>query len=85
MSSELYKIVEAVNQEIKPMLPKMHSERQRIEMRATLMALERMVRSMRKQLLLESKNLKQFRKGKSKSPNIKEEEEKDDVNSPTSG
>jgi len=62
MSSDLYKLVDAVNNEIKPLLPGLSSERKRIEMRSTLMALERMAREMRKNLLNESKQLKRSRK-----------------------
>ena len=58
MSSQIYKIVEAVNNEIRPLLPGMTSERQRVEMRANLSALEKMCKDLRRQLLSESKNLK---------------------------
>jgi len=61
MSSQVYKIVEAVNNEISPLLPGMSSERKRIEMRANLAALEKMCKDLRRKLLQESKELKRQR------------------------
>lgn len=61
MSSQVYKIVEAVNNEIKPLVPGMSSERKRIEMRANLAALEKMCKDLRRKLLQESKELKRQR------------------------
>jgi hypothetical protein len=61
MSSELHMIVDAVNNEIKPLLPKLSSERQRIEMRQNLAALEKMCKHYRHQLLEESKTIKKDR------------------------
>ena len=62
MSSQIYKLIDAVNDEIKPLLPELSSEKKRIEMRSTLMALERMARDLRHQLLAESKSLKAQRR-----------------------
>lgn len=62
MSSKIHEIVRAVNDEIAPLLPSMSSEKKRIEMRANLLALEKMVKSYRRDLLAESKRLKSQRK-----------------------
>ena len=75
MSNQIYKLVEAVNMEIAPKLPKMSSERQRIEMRSNLMALEKMARDYRKQLLLESKKIKLERRNKRNNKPIINENE----------
>ena len=64
MSTLLQEIVTAVNTEIMPNLPLMSSEKKRIEMRVTLSALEKMIKHIRQQLLIESKNLKNERKTK---------------------
>lgn len=64
MSQDLYKICQVVDLEIRPLLATMSSERQRIEMRSNLSALEKMVKDYRKRLLQESKALKIERKNK---------------------
>ena len=64
MSTLLHEIVNAIDTEIKPMLPKMKSEKDRVEMRRTLMGLEKMVKHIRQELLKESKKLKGDRKEK---------------------
>lgn len=64
MSTLLNEIVRAVNEEVVPALPRMKSERDRINMRNTLSALEKMVRHIRLELLKESKQIKQNRKNK---------------------
>lgn len=81
MSTDLYKLIDAVNNELKPLLPRMHSEKQRIEMRANLMALERMARDLRQKLLVESKNIKNERREKKKNRLVIKEKEENDVNS----
>lgn len=65
MSSELISLVNAVESEIKPLLVNFHSEKQRIEMRGNLLALEKMCRDLRRKLLQESKSLKEDRKKRS--------------------
>ena len=85
MSDKLLNIVRAVNEEIAPQLPKLKSERSRIEMRSNLLALSRMCMDLRKQLLEESKTIKQQRKEnrnnknnkKNVSTNIQEDREDD--------
>lgn len=62
MSNLLHEIQRAVNDEITPAIPKLSSEKSRRDMRATLLALEKMVRHIRQQLLLESKQLTSDRK-----------------------
>jgi len=64
MSTLLNEIVRAVNEEVVPELPRMKSERDRINMRNTLSALEKMIRHIRLELLKESKQIKQNRKSK---------------------
>jgi len=64
MSSLLQEIITAVNTEIVPAVPKMSSERKRIEMRVKLSALEKMIRHIRMELLKESKEIKSNRKNK---------------------
>ena len=64
MSILLHEIVSAAENQIKPMLPTMKSEKDRVEMRRTLMALEKMVRHIRQELLRESKKIKSDRKSK---------------------
>lgn len=64
MSTKLHEIVTTVNSEIAPLLPGMHSEKKRIEMRRNLLALEKMVKDYRKDLLAESKSLKVERRNK---------------------
>ena len=81
MSANVFKLIDVVNNEIKPLLSKMHSERQRVEMRSTLMALERMVKSIRRELLLESKNIKETRKNNRLT---RKGEEKNDID-PSAG
>ena len=81
MSKDLIKIIDAVNNEIAPLLPGTSSEKQRIEIRRTLLALERMVKSVRFELLKESKEIKATKKlarEKKKSDDIKEKENSDD-------
>ena len=67
MSSLLQEIITAVNTEIVPAVPKMSSERKRIEMRVKLSALEKMIRHIRMELLKESKVIKNNRKQKKNS------------------
>ena len=67
MSTLLQEIVTAVNTEIMPNLPLMSSEKKRIEMRVTLSALEKMIKHIRRELLLESKRVKSERKAKRSS------------------
>ena len=64
MSTLLTEIVRAVNEEVVPALPKMKSERDRINMRNTLSALEKMIKHIRLELLKESKKIKEDRKNK---------------------
>ena len=64
MSQLLHEIVRSVEDEIKDKLPSLKSEKDRIEMRRTLSALEKMVRHIRLELMKESKNLKAERKTK---------------------
>jgi len=64
MSQLLQEIITAVNTEIVPAVPKMSSERKRIEMRVKLSALEKMIRHIRMELLKESKEIKNNRKQK---------------------
>lgn len=64
MSTLLSEIVRAVNEEVVPALPKIKSEKQRIAMRNTLSALEKMIRHIRLELLKESKQIKADRKNK---------------------
>ena len=67
MSLLLQEIITAVNTEIVPAVPKMSSERKRIEMRVKLSALEKMIRHIRMELLKESKEIKNNRKQKKNS------------------
>jgi len=64
MSTLLTEIVRAVNEEVVPALPRMKSERDRIDMRNTLSALEKMIKHIRLELLKESKQIKEDRKNK---------------------
>ena len=64
MSQLLHEIVRGVEDEIKDKLPMMKSEKDRIEMRRTLLALEKLCRHVRQELMKESKNLKEERKKK---------------------
>jgi len=64
MSQLLYEIIRSVDDEIKDKLPSLKSEKDRIEMRRTLSALEKMIRHIRLELMKESKNLKAERKNK---------------------
>ena len=64
MSNLLPEIVRSVEDEIKNKLPILKSEKDRIEMRRTLSALEKMIRHIRLELMKESKNLKAERKKK---------------------
>ena len=67
MSTMLNEIVRAVNEEVVPELPRMKSERDRINMRNTLSALEKMIRHIRLELLKESKQIKSDRKNKKRT------------------
>ena len=62
MSQLLHEIVRGVNEEIGDKLPKLSSEKTRKEMRRTLLALEKMTKHIRKELLRESKELAASRK-----------------------
>jgi len=64
MSTLLTEIVRAVNEEVVPALPRIKSERDRIDMRNTLSALEKMIKHIRLELLKESKQIKEDRKNK---------------------
>ena len=64
MSQLLQEIIRAVEDEIKPNLPAMSSERKRKDMRATLLAMEKMIKHIRQELLKESKTIKITRKEK---------------------
>ena len=64
MSTLLQEIVRAVNEEVVPQLPQMKNEKQRIAMRSTLSALEKMIKHIRMELLKESKQIKAERKNK---------------------
>lgn len=64
MSNLLHEIQRAVNEEITPGIPKLSSEKSRKEMRANLLALEKMVKHIRQELLKESKELTSARKAK---------------------
>ena len=62
MSQLLHEIVRGVNEEIADKLPKLSSEKTRKEMRRTLLALEKMTKHIRKELMRESKELAASRK-----------------------
>ena len=64
MSNLLHEIQRAVNEEITPHIPKLSSERSRKAMRANLLALEKMIKHIRQELLKESKELTSARKAK---------------------
>jgi len=64
MSQLLHEIVRSVEDEIKDKLPSLKSEKDRIEMRRTLSALEKMIRHIRLELMKESKQIKATRKQK---------------------
>lgn len=64
MSLLLQEIIRAVEEEVKPNLPAMSSERKRVEMRATLLAMEKMIKHIRRELLKESKEIRSNRKQK---------------------
>lgn len=81
MSSLLQEIINAVNAEIVPAIPKMSSERKRIDMRVKLSALEKMIRHIRMELLRESKEIKNNRKQKKNSKLNNNILEKDNSNS----
>lgn len=85
MSQDLYKICQVVEQEIKPNLASMTSERQRIDMRSNLSALEKMIKDYRRKLLQESKTLKLERKNKRliNKGTVKNEEKENDANTAT--
>lgn len=78
MTTLLNEIIRAVDEDIRPALPLMSSEKKRVEMRVTLSALEKMIKHIRLELLKESKQLKVERKEKAdakKRPVVKEVEE----------
>lgn len=62
MSNLLHEIQRAVNEEIIPNIPKLSSEKARRDMRSNLLALEKMIKHIRQQLLKESKDLTLARK-----------------------
>ena len=64
MSLLLQEIIRAVEEEVKPNLPALTSERKRVEMRATLLAMEKMIKHIRRELLKESKEIRSNRKQK---------------------
>lgn len=64
MSQLLQEIIRAVEDEIKPNMPGLSSERKRKDMRATLLAMEKMIKHIRQELLKESKDIKITRKNK---------------------
>ena len=64
MSNLLQEIIRAVEEEVKPNLPAMSSERKRVEMRRTLLAMEKMIKHIRGELLKESKEIRSTRKQK---------------------
>ena len=64
MSNLLHEIQRAVNEEILPGIPRLSSEKSRKEMRANLLALEKMIKHIRQELLKESKELTSARKAK---------------------
>ena len=64
MSKLLHEIVRGVEDEVKDKLPSLKSEKDRIEMRRTLLALEKLCKHVRQELMKESKNLKAERKKK---------------------
>ena len=86
MSNLLHEIVRGVNEEIAVKLPTLSSEKSRKEMRATLLALEKMTRHIRQELMKESKQLTRARKekrnnkkNKIKTDNIERDAEEQDV------
>ena len=64
MSHLLHEIVKGVDEEIAQKLPTLSSEISRREMRKSLLALEKMTKHIRKELLKESKQLASSRKAK---------------------
>ena len=64
MSQLLQEIIRAVEEEIKPNIPSLSSERKRKDMRSTLLAMEKMIKHIRQELLKESKGIKITRKEK---------------------
>jgi hypothetical protein len=64
MSQLLQEIIRAVEEEIKPNIPSLSSERKRKDMRSTLLAMEKMIKHIRQELLKESKDIKITRKEK---------------------
>ena len=64
MSNLLHEIQRAVNEEILPGIPRLSSEKSRKEMRANLLALEKMIKHIRQELMRESKELTSARKAK---------------------
>ena len=64
MSELIQEIIRAVDEEIRPNLPKMNSERARIDMRHTILGMEKMLKHIRRELLKETKELKLARKNK---------------------
>ena len=64
MSNLLHEIQRAVDEEIVPGIPRLSSEKSRKDMRANLLALEKMIRHIRQELMRESKELTSARKRK---------------------
>jgi hypothetical protein len=68
MSDNIQNIIRAVVEEIQPKLPKLSSEKSRVEMRSLLLSLEKMVKDIRRQLLQESRDIKNNNKLKKNKP-----------------
>jgi hypothetical protein len=68
MSDNIQNIIRAVVEEIQPKLPKLSSEKSRVEMRSLLLSLEKMVKDIRRQLLQESRDIKNNNKLKEINP-----------------
>tara|TARA_R110001606_G_scaffold27702_1_gene88366 strand:- start:595 stop:852 length:258 start_codon:yes stop_codon:yes gene_type:complete len=78
MSHLLHEIVKGVDEEIAQKLPTLTSEISRREMRKSLLALEKMTKHIRKELLKESKQLASSRKAKRNNKNKNKKIIKDD-------
>jgi len=78
MSHLLHEIVKGVDEEIAQKLPTLSSEISRREMRKSLLALEKMTKHIRKELLKESKQLASSRKAKRNNKNKNKKIIKDD-------
>ena len=67
MSDRIIEVVSATDEYIKPFLQKKtSSEKERIRMRKYLLAMEKLIHEIRRELLNESKQIKQERKNKKK-------------------